>query len=56
MFISAELGICLSLSSAVVAMFAIDYPYRQVILLFKNLLFGLLVVTFCFPNPETTNI
>ena len=26
------------------------------ILLFKNLLFGLLVVTFCFSNPETANI
>ena len=56
MFIYAELGTCLSLLSAVAAMFAIDYPYRQMILLFKNLLFGLLVVTFCFPNPETANI
>ena len=56
MFISAEFGICLSLSRVVVAMFASDYPYRQVILLFNNLLFGLLVITFCFPNPETTNI
>ena len=56
MFISAEFGTCLSLSSVVAAMFAIDYPYRQVILLFKNLLFGLLVITFCFPNPETANI
>lgn len=56
MFISAEFGTCLSLSSVVVAMFASDYPYRQVILWFNNLLFGLLVITFCFPNPETTNI